>query len=325
MLNRRILRIKAFKALYTSVVTRGTETPMSLNDTEHLLEMSCESTRDLYLYMLGIVSPLTKIAADRIAAVQKKRILTEEEKNPNMKFAENALAKYLDQDVDFQKLFKKKGFTWDSYDIILKKVMDSVVKKPYYQEYMADPESSLAQDCKLFTRIFEEELVDREDLEAVLEGMSIYWNDDLAYALTHCCRTLDSLAKGSQWCLPPLYQSEAMAKAGKPVESDKEFVVKLLRAGFAGYDRYSQMVSDSVSGWEKDRMVTTDVCLIVMGLAEAATFSNIPVKVSMNEFVEISKYYGSLKSPVFVNGLLDKLIKTLTEEGKIVKTGKGLI
>lgn len=325
MLNRRILRIKAFKALYTSVVIKGTESQMSLNDAEYHLEMSCESTRDLYLYMLGIVSPLTKIASDRIAAVQKKRVLTEQEKNPNMKFADNALAKYLDQDKDFQKLFKKKNFTWEPYDIILKKIMDSVMKQQYFADYMADPEISLAQDCKLFTRIFEEELVDREDLEALLEGMSIYWNDDLAYALTHCCKTFESLARGGEWSLPPLYQSEAMARAGKSVESDKEFVVKLLRAAYVGHEKYSQMVSDSVSGWEQDRMVATDVCLIVMGLAEAATFPNIPVKVSMNEYVEISKYYGSLKSPVFVNGLLDKLIKTLTEEGKIVKTGKGLI
>jgi N utilization substance protein B len=98
MLNRRILRIKAFKAFYTSTLTKGTEKPMTLADAEYLLDVSCESTRDLYLFMLGIVSPLTKIAQERIAAVQKKRVLTEEEKNPNMKFAQNALAKYLDSD-----------------------------------------------------------------------------------------------------------------------------------------------------------------------------------------------------------------------------------
>ncbi len=319
MLNRRILRIKAFKALYTSALTKGTEKPMTLADAEYLLDVSCESTRDLYLFMLGIVSPLTKIAQERIAAVQKKRVLTEEEKNPNMKFAQNALAKYLDSDRDFQKLFKKKNFDWTPYDIVLKKILDSAVSKEYFEQYMASPTISLAEDCRLFTKIFEEELVGREDLDAILEDMSIYWNDDLAYALTQCCRTFEALAKGEQWSLPLLYQSEMMSRLGKTVDSDKEFVVKLLRAGYSGYEKYSEMISEAVSGWEKDRMVATDVCLIVMGLAEIKTFPNIPVKVSMNEFVEISKYYGSLKSPVFGNGLLDRLVKKLAEAGEINK------
>ena len=292
---------------------------MTLADTEALLELSCESTRDLYLLMLGMISPLTKIAADRIAAVQKKMVKTEEEMNPNMKFAENALAKYFDNDVDFQKIFKKKGYSWANFDIVLKKILDSASSKPYFQKYMASQKSSLAEDCKLFIKIFEEELDEREDLAAILEDMSIYWNDDLAYSLTQCCRTLSDIAAGEQWSMPPLYQSEILARSGKKVDSDKQFVTNLLRAAFAGYDRYLGMITESVSGWEKDRMVATDVCLIVMGLAEICSIPDIPVKVSINEYVEISKYYGSLKSPVFVNGLLDKLTTKLQEEGQVKK------
>ena len=109
------------------------------------------------------------------------------------------------------------------------------------------------------------------------------------------------------------------------MESDKFFVRKLLQASFAGYERYAAMIAENVSGWEKERLFSTDMVLIAMGLAEASTFATIPVKVTMNEYVEISKYYGTPKSRSFVNGLLDRLIQKLAEEGQINKTGKGLL
>ena len=319
MLNRRILRIKAFKVLYSSVLAGN----MSLAEAEAQLELSCEATRDLYIYMLGIVSPLTKIAQERIEAGKSKFNPTEEERNPNMKFAENALAKFLDEDVDFQKVFKKKKFEWMQYDLFLKKVMTSVASKEYYAEYMASDDKSLAEDCKLFTRIFEEEFVDSEELEKILEDKSLYWNDDLAYSLTWCCKTLKNISKGENWSLIPLYQSEMLK--GEGVESDKLFVRRLLKASFAGYERYSAMVAEAVSGWEKERLFSTDVVLVVMGLAEAASFPTIPVKVTMNEYVEISKFYGTPKSRSFVNGLLDKLVQQLANDGQINKEGKGLL
>lgn len=319
MLNRRILRIKAFKVLYSNAIAEN----MSLAQAQSQLDVACEATRDLYIYMLGIVSPLTKIAKDRIESARSKFNPTDEELNPNMKFADNALAKLLDADVDFQKIISKKKLSWDQYDIFLKKVMNSIASKEYFAEYMASPTSSLKEDCHLFTRIFEEEFVDSEDLERILEDKSLYWNDDLAYALTWCCKTLKSFEKGEAWKLFPLYQSELME--GSEVESDKAFVRKLLQAAFAGYDRYFSMISESVTGWEKERLFSTDVALIVMGLAEAASFPTIPVKVTINEYVEISKFYGTQKSRSFVNGLLDRLVQSMVNDGKIVKEGKGLM
>ncbi len=319
MLNRRILRIKAFKTLYGSVLAGN----VTLAQAEAQLELSCEAARDLYIYMLGIVSPLTQIAAEKIEAARAKFNPTEEERNPNMKFAENALAVHLDNDVDFQKVFSKKKYSWMQYDIFLKKVLASMMEKDYYKEYMASPERSLAEDCKLFTRVFEEEFVDSEELEKILEDKSIHWNDDLAYSLTWCCRTFKAFADGESWSLIPLYQSEMMK--GSDVESDKAFVRKLLQASFVGYEKYANMVAESVSGWEKERLFSTDVVLIAMGLAEAVTFPTIPVKVTMNEYVEISKFYGTPKSRSFVNGLLDRLIQSLVNEGQISKEGKGLL
>lgn len=319
MLNRRILRIKAFNVLYSNVLAGD----MSLSHAESMLDQSCEATRDLYIYMLGIVSPLTRIARERLEAAKGKFNPTEEERNPNMKFADNALARLLDEDADFQKIFAKKKYSWAQYDLLLKKIMTSVCSKEYYAEYMASEERSLAEDCRLFTRIFEEEFVDSVELEQILEEKSLYWNNDLAYALTWCCKTFKSLAKGERWTLLPLYNSEILK--GDDVESDKLFVRKLLQASFAGYEKYSAMVAEAVVGWEKERLFSTDVVLIVMGLAEVMTFPTIPVKVTINEYVEISKFYGTPKSRSFVNGLLDRLVQNFVNEGQVRKEGKGLL
>lgn len=319
MLNRRILRIKAFKVLYSSMAAGN----MSLAEAESVLEESCEATRDLYIFMLGIVSPLTSVARERIEAAKAKFNPSEEERNPNMKFAANRLAALLDADPDFTKIFRKKKFSWEQYDLFLKKIYASVSSKKYFADYMASPESSLKEDCRLFVKIFEKEFVDSPELEKILEDMSIYWNDDLAYSLTFVCRSLDSIAKGERWSLPALYMSDLVP--GPDKESDKLFVKRLLRSAFTGYQKYSEMVSASVSNWDRERIVSTDMALIVLGLAEAVTFPAIPVKVTINEYVEISKFYGTPKSRIFVNGLLDRLIQKMVNDGQIEKSGKGLI
>lgn len=318
MLNRRILRIKAFKVLYANILAGNS----SLAQAETQLDQSCEATRDLYLYMLSVVPALTQIAKDRLEAAKTKLRPTEEDLNPNTKFADNALAKLIAEDVDLNKLLAKKKYSWGQYDLILKKVMTSVASKEYFQKYMESDKVSLAEDCKLFTKIFEEEFVDLEELEMMLEEKSLYWNDDLAYALTWCCRSFKDFAAGKSWSMLPLYQSDMLE--GPDVESDNRFVHKLLQSSYAAYEKYAAMVAESVTGWERERLFSTDVVLIAMGLAEAVTFPEIPVKVTLNEYVEIAKFYGTPKSRAFVNGLLDRLIQKLTEEGAIVKKGKGL-
>ncbi len=317
MLNRRILRIKAFKVLYSYA-----ENPsMTLPEAESLLEASCEATRSLYLFMLDIIPYLTAEARTRIENARNKFNPTEEERNPNMKFAYNRLAPILEQDPDFQKILSRRKLTWEPYDALIRNVYDSICSKEYYKEYMASAESSVEEDAKLFTRIFEEEFVDNGELEKILEDLSILWCDDLAYSLTVCCDTVKALAKGYRWSLPPLYRSE-MLQGSKDVESDKAFVYKLLRTAYSCYGKYAPMVADNTSKWESDRLFTTDMVLIVMGLSEAKAFPAMPLRVTINEYVEISKFYSTPKSRSFVNGLLDRLVKKQIEEGDIVKTEK---
>lgn len=314
MLNRRILRIKAFKVLYSYA-----ENPsMTLPEAESQLEISCEAARTLYLFMLGIIPCLTKEAKDRIEAGMNKFNPTEEEKNPNLKFTKNALAPLLEQDPDFQKIISRRKLSWDQFDVVVRKIYESASSKDYFKAYLESDVNSLAEDVKLFINIYENEFVDNTDLEKVLEDLSVWWNDDLAYSLTCCCDTLKNLAKGERWSLPPLYRSDMFPE--KDVESDKAFVYKLLRTAYSCYEKYSALVAESTAQWESDRLFTTDTVLIVMGLSEAKAFPSMPVRVTINEYVEISKYYSTPKSRSFVNGMLDRLIRKLIESGEIVKT-----
>ena len=318
MLNRRILRIKAFKVLYSYA-----ENPsMTLKEAQTQLDLSCRSTRSLYLFMLSIIPALTNEARSRIEAAQHKFNPTEEEKHPNLKFVNNSLAPLLDGDVDFQKAVTKEKLSWEQYDVLLRKLYDDIRSKDWFAAYMESPDSSIKEDARLFTRICEEGFVDNTDLEDILEDLSIYWNDDLAYALTCCCRTLDGLARGERWSLPPLYQSEMPGNQAK--DSDFAFVSNLLRCAYCNYGSFFDRIAATVPKWDKDRLFIIDIVLIICGLAEAKAFPEIPVKVTINEYVDISKYYSTPKSRSFVNGLLDKIIQGMIAEGEIVKSGRGL-
>ena len=307
MLNRRILRIKAFKVIYGYAVTGR----KSLEDAYAELEQSCEATRDLYLMMLAVIAPLTREARSRIEDARRKIRPTEEDLNPNEKFADNRLAALLEEDKDFRKQLKKRNLDWAPYDLFIRRLYDTVSGKPYFLEYMEAEERSLAGDCRLFVRIFEEEFVDDATLEPILEELSIYWNDDLAYALTWCCHTLDDLARGRSWSLPELYQSDIVnrRKGTACMDSDRDFVRKLLRCAFTGYESYFARVAASVSDWDSDRLFSSDMALLACAMAELEHFPEIPRNVTLNEYVEISKFYCSPKSRSFINGLLDRFVK----------------
>ncbi len=313
MLNRRILRTKAFKAVYSYAENPG----MSLNEVEALLDISCESTRELYLFLLAVIEPLTREAADRIEAARTKFNPNEEERNPNLKFVGNSLTKLFAEDPDFQKIVSKKKIAWDQYDVLLRKLYDKIRERKYFKDYMASEERSLAEDANLFRKIFEREFEDSTELADILEDLSIYWNDDLGYALMWCCKTMGEIAGGEYWRLPLLYQSDVIAaeiKAGKresgpkKIENDHAFVLSLVRKACSNYEQYSERVAALTPKWTRDRLCATDLALIACGLAEAECFPGVPVGVIINEYVELSKYYSTPDSSGFVNGLLDKLI-----------------
>lgn len=316
MLNRRILRIKAFKVLYACAQNPD----LTLKEALDSLDTSSEATRDLYLFLLGIIPALTGEAARVIEAARLKFNPTEEDLHPNLKFVQNGIAPLLEEDPDYQRLVSRKKRSWEQYDVFIHNLYNTLRSRDYYQEYMAREGSSLQEDAALWKAVYENEFEDNEELAQILEELSIYWADDVPYALGCCIRSLEAMGRSGRWDFPPLYQSEILRAQGKAAESDKAFIHTLLEAAYGNFSEYYTLIADSVSKWDRDRLYIPDIVLISMGLAEAETFPDIPLRVSINEYVEISKYYSTPKSRGFVNGLLDRLIKSRMEAGKITKS-----
>ena len=312
MLNRRLIRIKVFKVLY-SCISSGSN---SFAEAEKNMHYSCEKTLHLYYFMLNAAVALKQAADAKIETGMRKFNPTEEERNPNLKFSENKVSEYLLGNPIFKKYCEENVLSWNGdLALFVKKLFASISEKDYFKEYMERESRSMAEDCDLFIRIFEEEFEDNEALESFLEDMSIYWIDDLGYVLNTIIRNLELLRKSSKMPMPGIFMKE----------DDKEYAFNLLRFSLANYSKYMDIIRENIANWDPERVVTTDLVLIEEGIAEAVGFPNIPVKVTINEYVEISKYYSTHNSKIFVNGLLDRIIQEMIKSGEIVKSGRGLI
>lgn len=315
MISRRLIRIKAFKTLF-AYEGSGADSPVT---AEEELIRSCEKVRDLYYFLLNISSSLINVAEERIAVGLRKFHPTEQEANPNMKFVNNRFAKLLSEDPEFGRICQKKGLVWGEYDTFVKRVYASIVKKDYFQNYMNSGNDSFEEDCTLFSCIFQDEFEDNEELLSILEDMSIYWIDDVSYVLNVIIANIETTKKSKAVVHPKLFQRE------EDEDGDKLYAIRLLDEAIVKYDEYRDFVAARLSNWEVDRLVPADTALIVLGIAEATSFPTIPVKVTINEYVEISKYYSTPNSRIFVNGMLDKVIQEKIASGEIVKRGRGLL
>ena len=316
MLNRRILRVKTYKVLYSCAENQS----LSLKDALGELSSSLEAARDLYIYLLGVIPALTAEASRRIEAAKEKFNPTEEELNPSMKFVNNAFARILNEDPDYQRLVEKKHFSWDQNDSLVHNLWETIRTRQYYKDFMSSADEPIKATAALWKAVFSNELEDNDALLATLEDNSLYWTaDDLGYVLGFSLKAFDRMAKTGTWNLPPLYQSDILSAEGQKVDSDSDFVRTLLTVAYGRREEYAKLISGSVSKWDLDRLCASDIILVSMGLAEAAAFPEIPLKVSINEYVEIAKYYSTPRSSGFVNGLLDRLAREMQERGEIVK------
>ncbi len=310
MLSRRLIRIKVFKTLFAFV---GSESD-NVNAAQKTLLESCDKVRDLYYFMLNISGPLVRVAEEKIAAGLRKFHPTEAEANPNYKFVRNRFAALLSDDPEFGRICAKRGLGWGEYEPFVRHVYNSMITKDYYLDYMASEEDSFEADCRLFSCIFQDEFEDNEELESILEDLSLLWIDDLAFALNAVIAGIDETARKKRIVHPNTFLKE----------DDKEFALRLLSESIVRYDEYFKLLEEHLDNWKSDRLVSTDAALIVMGITEAVVFPTIPVKVTINEYVEIAKYYSTPNSRIFVNGILDRIIQEKIREGEIVKQGRGL-
>jgi len=311
MISRRLIRIKAFKTLYAYEASACTDIPAAQKN----LVMSCEQVKKLYYFLLNITSSLIDVAQEKIDTGLQKFHPTEEESNPNLKFVNNGFAKMLADDPEFGRFCQKNGLCWHEYDVFINKIFNSIITKDYYVNYMNSGNSSFEEDCDLFSYIFQDEFEGDQDLEAILEEMSLFWIDDAAYTLNVIISNIETTKKKKKIIHPSTFLKE----------DDREFGKRLLEDAIIRYDEFIELISSKLSNWKTDRLVPTDASLIVLGLAEAEAFPTIPLKVTINEYVEIAKYYSTPNSRIFVNGILDKILQEKVGSGEIVKQGRGLI
>ena len=310
MLSRRLIRIKVFKTLFAFI---GSESD-NVNAAQKTLVESCDKVKDLYYFMLNISGPLIRVAEEKIAAGMRKFHPTEAEANPNYKFVRNRFAALLSDDPEFGRYCQKRGLSWGEYEPFVRHVYNSMITKDYFLNYMNSGEDSFEEDCQLFSCIFQDEFEDNEELDSILEDLSLLWIDDLAFALNAVIAGIDETRRRKRIFHPNTFLKE----------DDKEFALRLLAESIVRYETYFKLVESHLDNWKSDRLVSTDATLIVMGITEAVVFPTIPVKVTINEYVEISKYYSTPNSRIFVNGILDRIIQEKIKEGEVTKQGRGL-
>jgi N utilization substance protein B len=312
MISRRLIRIKVFKVLFSSI---GSGSDSFLAAEKELL-LSCDKTLELYYFMMDLPSALKFVAEQKIEAGLKKFHPTQDEASPNYKFVNNSLIEKLENDKEIKGFCSKKGLHWRDYLPFVKKLYKTIQEKDYFKSYMDSPSNLFEEDLRLISTIFEKELEDSAELESILEDSNLYWTDDLGYVLNIIIKKLSTFLKeGGDFEHPRVFIKD----------EDKDYAIRLLNVSMIRYSEYTELMSQYVLNWETDRLASTDIALIVMGIAEAVSFPNIPLKVTINEYVELSKYYSTANSKVFVNGMLDKILLALKEQGKIEKSGRGLV
>lgn len=311
MINRRLLRIKVFKVLFSRVYS-GKE---SYQAAEKELLLSCEKTLDLYYFLLKIPIEIRKIAQEKIESGLQKFHPTPEEANPNRKFVENRFINKLEDNKELNDYCTKKGLSWQPFTSFLKNLMKEIATREYFIEYMNSESNTFAQDKKLIATIFREELEDNDELYEIIEDSNLYWSDDIAYVADVIIKSITHVSENGKINFPDIFIKE----------EDEQYALRLLTHSMVHFEDYVKVMSKFVLNWEPERLAFTDTCLIVLGISEAIAFPSIPLKVTINEFVEISKYYSTQNSKVFVNGILEKVLLGLQKEGKIEKTGRGLV
>lgn len=315
MLNRRFLRVKALQEIYAYHQSESSNLPQA---ERHLLE-GVENLYKLFVYQLSFWVEVKKFAERRIEENKQKHFPTEEDLNPNMKFVNNRILNALDDNKHLMSLEEKYKINWaDSREDFIRKLYVKLTETPEYQEYMSNGKDSFSDDKRFLDTVIDTYMPENGLLFDYYSDRDLSFNSDYQVATYLLWKFINDLSASfdASSKLPPIYKAE---------EDDKEFVIKLFEKTILHSGEYRELVSANISNWDYDRLALMDKILIFMALTEFCEFHSIPVKVTINEYIEISKFYSTPESRRFVNGMLDKLASVLKENGKLVKTGMGLI
>ena len=315
MLNRRFLRVKALQSIYAYHQSESSNLPQA---ERQLLEW-VEDLYKLFVYQLSFWVEIRHFAERRIEENKQKHFPTEEDLNPNMKFVNNSILKALDDNKHLMKLEEQYKINWaDSREDFIRNMFVKLVETPEYQEYMSNGKTGFGEDRRFLVMVIETYMPENGLLYDYYSDRDLSFNSDYQLAIYLLWKFISEMSSNFDEfsMLPPIYKAET---------DDKEFVVKLFEKTILHADEYMELVKANISNWDYDRLALMDKILIFMALTEFCEFHSIPVKVTINEYIEISKFYSTSESRRFVNGMLDRLSNVLKEEGKLVKTGLGLV
>lgn len=288
----------------------------NLVSAEKELMFSIEKTYDLYHYLLQLILELSDIAGDKIDQALQKRIPTPEDLNPNRRFVDNKVIQQLRNNEDFRHYIDTRKLSWVNSHIP-RLLYTKLIKWDEYRDYMSPATSTYTDDKKFIIKIITSLFLQSEDLGFFLEEQSIYWNDDIEYVSAMIEKTLRKFKTDSKTDAPlmPLFKNE----------EDEEFVKVLFRKAVMNQPKFSQLIDRNTTNWEVERIALMDILVMQLAITEITEFSEVPVRVSLNEYIEIAKYYCTSKSSTFVNGILDKIVKEMRDSGELRKSGRGLV
>jgi len=294
-----------------------------LGQGEKEMLKSLDKLYEIYIYQLSFLIELVDFSRKRMDDNKQKFFPTEEDLKPNTRFVENRFYKQLVENRDLKKFISAYKINWVDEEDMIRKLMVQIRDSKDYIDYMAKPNCTYNDDKDIFIKIIKKHLSKSELLQFYYEEKSIYWSDDFHTANLLAIKTIKSyeLTWDENHKLPLIFGKEI--DGGK--NEDKEFVINLFRKTLLRSEEYEQLIDDKVKNWEMDRIAIMDILIIKMALVELLEFPSVPIKVTLNEYIELAKLYSTPKSKVFVNGILDKLIGDLKDQKKIKKTGRGLL
>ena len=314
MLNRRHIRVKVMQTMYAF---KGSESDDFSKDQNFLL-FSIDNMYNLYLLLMSLLIEVQKRAESDLQKKQKKHLATKEDKDPNRKFVNNQLLKCLRENLPLKNQFeinKIKNWELDGeyVDIIFKDILASDL----YKDYMKTRVSDFKEDKDFIVDVFKDIIAPNDKLYDYMEDRNLTWLDDLPTVNTTILKLLRKakVNASENYFTPKLYKDS----------EDKQFAIDLFKKTLLNRTAIGKEIEQKTKNWDPDRIANVDYVLLQMAICELKNFPSIPVKVTINEYLEISKEYSTPKSSIFINGILDKLVKEYEASGELKKVGRGLM
>ena len=306
MINREIIRIKIVQLTY-AYYQNGNK---NIDTAEKELFFSLSKAYDLYNYLLALIVAVTKEAGRRLEVAQA-RARREGQPEPSQKFVFNRFALQLEENKALADFISTQKFTWDDAAPTIGQLFETIESSEIYKEYMESKEDDYETDRELWRKLYKTFFMNNSELDAILEDQSLYWNDDKEIVDTFVLKTIKRFKEqnGAKEELLPEWDSE----------EEKEYARKLFRAAILNDAQYQRFMSEASRNWDFSRLAYMDVIIMQIAIAEMMTFPNIPISVSINEYVEIAKLYSTRKSGAYINGMLDAIARNLIQTGRLLK------